>query len=889
MGNNQVIEIINNNIGIKANDKKIQKHFIWIDENINNEENKDYYDEIFQSKNIPCERFENVENGINYLFKEDFEFHEIIIIISGRLYNQFYYLFKEKLINIKFSPTIIVFLGSKGKFINNLKLNNIYYNNDLLNLIIDNKGERKEFINGKEKEEDDFSFEIIENNEQLIIPSYYYYLFEDTTVSEIKFFNEYLLKLGNDEILEEIKVDAEQLKRRENEFNTQNLKRKKKEELINKNRSNFIEDALIKIEDNKFEDLKELSQQLSNKMLPKEILVKYWIRIYTIECPLYGSLNKSLRKSDKNMFTFFPMIKLCYEGIKKNFLKPYSEILYRASKISCQEFLKYQTRFNKENDFPKLIVYSKTFLSFAKDKETANFFRGVKDKNIYQILYIIEKNEENIDKNFISNADIEEFNIKEEKEVLFFPLSCFEIVDIIKSDFEKNYYDYEIHLKCLGKYTDSIKKQLGDNFFDKYQITNFTKDLVNIGCIKKNIFPTWEIEAKLKIFKIKEICFFLDGKEKDFIGFIKSDIIVFSIILKKVKQIIKFNDEIIFLVKLKQNRICSTFKNNIINIIRFSDNNTKYEIVQIIYLMYNYTYQILSLKNDDFITINSNNMFNFYKLENQYYNYNGSIEEKDRIIKLKQINDEKIIYIKENNDKQKFIDFINPKYMTKGYNKIEINTKNKENQRIIDFLIFGNYALIGFEFSFDIINFENKSILSISLSFDDNFRMTNIINISEDRILLGLYNAKESKSYIRELILKQDNDQIKIDNYGEGKMKNQILKNIIKINQFQVLVNLGENFFYIFERKSEVTEMLKIKYREINKTYDNNNILDEKEEINPDLILIQNKINEIKEKERKIKISNFKIEKQNDINYDRQIEEERQREKETIEKEKERI
>ena len=65
--------------------------------------------------------------------------------------------------------------------INQLKMNNIYYFNDLFNtkLIFDKISQIEDYIDNKFQEESDLTFDIIDNLEQLIIPNYYQILFND--------------------------------------------------------------------------------------------------------------------------------------------------------------------------------------------------------------------------------------------------------------------------------------------------------------------------------------------------------------------------------------------------------------------------------------------------------------------------------------------------------------------------------------------------------------------------------------------------------------------------------------------------------------------------------------------------------------------------------------
>ena len=415
-----------------------------IDPAINNKENEFHYKYLTSTKKISIERFDNIDDGYKYLIKEENEFKEIVIIISGKLFNDLYYLIKKNIESINFSPSIIIFTSKKDLLINQLKLNNTYYNNNLFDtrLIFANPSMIEDYIDDIMQEESDLTFDIIDNLDQLIVPNYYTYLLEDVNIPEINNFNDYLLK-------------------------------------------NFVNKGI-----NPNEEINKLLKQIKYKILPKEILIKYWIRIYTLESEFFKILNKSLRTKDNNNYYYYPFIKLCYEGIRKGFLKPYIKEIYRCSKISIDEFKEIQEIYNsKKNNikYPNLIVFSRSFLSFSTEKNMAEGFKRP-NNNTYSILYIIQeiKNINNIDKK-VSNTLIETISkIPDEKEALVFPFSCFEIINIKK--IEKNGIDYEIHLKYLGNYTQYIEEQLGNNFFDKIQISKFSEELIDCKILKINNF-----------------------------------------------------------------------------------------------------------------------------------------------------------------------------------------------------------------------------------------------------------------------------------------------------------------------------------------------------------------------------------------------------------------
>ena len=60
---------------------------LWIDANIDNEENKEYIKELNLNGSIRLKLFKNVKSAIEQL--KYIEFKETKIIISGSLYNEF--------------------------------------------------------------------------------------------------------------------------------------------------------------------------------------------------------------------------------------------------------------------------------------------------------------------------------------------------------------------------------------------------------------------------------------------------------------------------------------------------------------------------------------------------------------------------------------------------------------------------------------------------------------------------------------------------------------------------------------------------------------------------------------------------------------------------------
>ena len=790
----------------KDEDKdKDQRKYIWIDQNIENTENQFHYIIWFKNKNIECEKFTNVDEAFNYLNGDDENkiFKEYVIIISGRLFYALYEKMKDNLKKIKFCFKIVVFCGEKAKelLINRLKMNNNYYFNNLFDVksIYTLGQEVSNFLENKIEEENDLTFDVIENIEQLIIPTYYQYLIEDVNQPEINYFNDYILR----------------------NFLYEKTNKKK-----NKDLPQTIE-ALNK-ENNKV--VQNLINQINNKILPKEIIVKYWLRIYTIQSEFFTKLNKSLRNKNKNAYFYYPFIKLCYEGIRKGFLESYTKEIYRASRISKEELekLKNFRDLNKNKIFPKLIVFSRAFLSFTSDIDQTKAFGRTPDKNSYLIIYKIKEinNEKNKQ---LSNAQIENFSfIQTEKEVLLFPFSCFEIVDI--EDKKVHGIDYEIHLQYLGNYSEYIIEQFGTNFFDKIQISNFAEEFIDSGFLKiQNFFSIW-MKAKQESIEVDKICFFLEGEE-DLICFSDNMIFVYNIYSSKIKQVTNIHeDKIINIIPLPFNRICSFSKDKTIKIIQFFENNRKFKVLKDIYLKDNYATQIAFCENESLLLLDNENNLKCYALNNNNDDnpvYNEKISKDEKILKIKRIIDiNKLIYLTENNKGDKYIKFINLSNMDIEKESIEIKEKedNEEDIKEIrklklrDIFIFYDYILITFDFRIYIYNYKSNNNQMICFKYFD-YKIKNIIILCSNRLILGLYDYKKNISIIREHLLRIEdlqNGKKNFDYLGEGTLESKKIKNIIKINESKILTNIKKKFLVAFERKSEVSELLKEKLNNYN-------------------------------------------------------------------------
>ena len=376
------------------NNEKINKSLeklIWLDPNVNNRENLFYQIMLLNSRKFELFTFTETKDCIEKL--KAIEFIKTYIIINHSKLREFFIEFEKIINSIKICPEIIIFT-SQNKL--NLIMKNIYnldkfslFNNNLifndfekvLNKLISEDKYIPNYIpkNDYDPNDNSFSYEYINKLNDLILPLTFIDFMEFPSKTDIIEFNQFFL--------DKYSENSEEMK-------------------------NLIEQLLIDVN------------------IPLQILVKYWIRAYTLESLFYYELNYALIKYTKNDYDIF--LRILYQGLINKAIIPFiDQTLYRGSRIKKDE-LKYiqEALSNKKEDLPGCICYNKAFLSSSQDKNIALSFLKIPMPHEESVLYIFEKGED-LDKENATNAEIQEFSaIKGEKEILFFPYSCFEILRV---------------------------------------------------------------------------------------------------------------------------------------------------------------------------------------------------------------------------------------------------------------------------------------------------------------------------------------------------------------------------------------------------------------------------------------------------------------------------
>ena len=440
-----------------------KQYTIWIDPNIDNTENIEYSEELkLISPLLKVELFKEIDPAIKYM--KTVEFDQTKVIISGKLYYEFVKKFKENIRDMCVAPKIIIFTMDKEKFIKKNKEfesnNDLFYKfggiktefNEIKKFLEFEKIEKKEPQKIHKTYEIQFTFQYINSIEDLMLPLFFKSLIEDTSIDNMK---EYTNSL----------------------YNTYS--------------ENYYEVKIL------LDSIKSMAK------VPIEILSKFYARLYTLDSSFYKDIKEDLGLNKKEKY--LPYIKTLYEGVKLESLSLASDsILYRGSIISNEEVVNIESSLNKKNkDLPPVIAFSKLFLSFSKLKDKAEeFFKNAKkSQNSSKVLYVLEK-DDNIGYNLSTHGDIEKISyFPDEREVLFFPFSSFEIKDIKEINIGGD-KGYEIILLYLGKYLEKIEK---DNKIinkeNKIPDNEFKKQLIDFGLIKPEKIKTINIKDLYKQYK----------------------------------------------------------------------------------------------------------------------------------------------------------------------------------------------------------------------------------------------------------------------------------------------------------------------------------------------------------------------------------------------------
>lgn len=192
------------------------------------------------------------------------------------------------------------------------------------------------------------------------------------------------------------------------------------------------------------------------KNIPIELLSKFYLSFYCSCDNFCNDMKNELLTKTGLDSSYLPLIKVLYNSLKLEvFDFSTSEIIY-----SGQNFENYEIEIIKKNleDGQNIKVYSKRFLSFSED---ALYAKKHKDEYHYNTIITLEyKCNLNNKLQTFCNVFKNISKLETEREIIFFPFSSFEIVNL-KYNESENYYE----MKLL--YNDNII-----NDYDSIKINN---------------------------------------------------------------------------------------------------------------------------------------------------------------------------------------------------------------------------------------------------------------------------------------------------------------------------------------------------------------------------------------------------------------------------------
>ena len=286
------------------------ENLIWIEPFIENEE-YDMYLEDIKSLSIPnIFKFKNTQEGITKIL--DIKFEYSLIIISGRIIDDFFPEFLNKIDDLNIIPRIIVFAESKKAYeiLENKKKYKSYpfFKSKLVfDEFSDVKNEiLKDNISDYFSSDKRFSFELIKTEEELsIIINYYkFVILAKPPKEEIRIFNKFLY--------------------------------------------------------DKFKSHFQIYQLLKNTFaydIPEKLLIQYWLRLYSIS-DFQNFMNDNLQKGTSNEFGIYTQ--LLYIGLNNNLIQPYLNTkLYRGGIITKNELERIKSFKKKKMIFMDILVIQK--------------------------------------------------------------------------------------------------------------------------------------------------------------------------------------------------------------------------------------------------------------------------------------------------------------------------------------------------------------------------------------------------------------------------------------------------------------------------------------------------------------------------------------------------
>jgi hypothetical protein len=426
---------------------------------------------------------------------------------------------------------------------------------------------------------------------------------------------------------------------------------------------------------------------------------------------------------------------------------------------------------NKNDSLPSEILFSNSFLSFTYKEEVYHkFFKENKNNELVNVLFEIEKG---ADLDFTCQADLDGLSkyYKKEFEILFFPFSCFTIESIdenyddyiLKNNIKKKIVVTKIKLNYLGKYKETIKKEIKTINIDEYML-NLKDDDFYKEAIKYNI------AEKISDNEVKKIENILAEKIQVTVETTQSSII-------NEEYINKFKNTLLSnIVILKSNKL---IENNNDNFYAYSDKKKE---------NFSFIIQNKDAKKND----NENNYIITDEYSNSMINY------------IYELNDGRIVICCFDNQ----IKIISKNY---AFNQFYIEQRLKDHDNLITSIIelsSGKLCSCSFDGTIKLWNKNDSNHYSqeINLITKTDSIFYTIIEVSKNNIVSLLRNFKNDKKYL--LIYSIENKKETTKNIEGIELYN---KNLIKLDN-ETFAFGGINKIFVYNIKGETIKELNLDF-----------------------------------------------------------------------------
>ena len=455
---------------------------IWIDPNINNEENQQYIQDAEnlirkkiaipgsftikdfshnEAKPFIIHTFKEIEPSITFIKSIRFQFS--VIIVSGTLFVDFVTQFQNNLNDIYIIPKIIIFTSIMKNYSLPLQIDN---QNFYLFSGIKLSFEEVAFFIYKELVRI-FSYQLsLVDTEKISLN-------ENLIIEKIENWEDLVLPVFNSVLIDNSEI-----------YNNQKF--------INY----FIENYKNTI---KYNDL--VNQLVDVQDIPVPLLSKYYVRLIATEDYFYEKMRYDfLNDNNSQKDIYLPFVQTIYSGLKQGALKPCTNTeLYSAQFLNehqIQELLGKNTYkkqvqieknscFKSENtDIPNSIIYSQSFMTLFEDFNRAEYLLTEGRNTIITI--IGPKNEYYL----INQIDIKELSLGNYGDALLLPFSAFGIDNFVYDEYKQR---YSLRLIYLGQYCNIKQIKKSEQFFPN---TLFKTNLEKSGLIQEN---------KMFLMKIKDL------------------------------------------------------------------------------------------------------------------------------------------------------------------------------------------------------------------------------------------------------------------------------------------------------------------------------------------------------------------------------------------------